>query len=98
MCCCCCSSSAAADVQLRVEALQLLRFFLNLPADQAIKLTGKVEELSNNVFPASSWEWQRGSTQSTDYARQLMAILNSMVAAAELGDSVEPLLQVAIPF
>lgn len=88
------SSSSATDVQLRVEALQLLQHFLNLPADQSTKLTEKVEELANNVFPASSWEWKRGSTQSTDYARQLMAIMDSMVTAAEHGLPVKSLLQV----
>ena len=77
-----------------MEALQLLHYFLNLPADQASKLSDTVEQLANNVFPASSWEWRRGSSQSTDYARQLMAIMDSMVGAAELGVSVEPLLQV----
>jgi len=76
-----------------VEALQLLQYFLN-PGNHAAKLSDKVEELANNVFPASSWEWRRGTTQSTDYARQLMAIMDSMVAAAEHGLSVEPLLQV----
>lgn len=90
----CCSSSTAADVQQRVETLQLLQYFLTLPGDHAAKLTDKVEELVNNIFPASSWEWKRGSTQSTDYARQLMAIMDSMVAASESGLSVEPLLQV----
>lgn len=90
----CCSSSTAAGVQQRVETLQLLQYFLTLPEDHAAKLTDKVEELVNNIFPASSWEWKRGSTQSTDYARQLMAIMDSMVAASESGLSVEPLLQV----
>ena len=81
-------------MQQRVETLQLLQYFLTLPEDHAAKLTDKVEELVNNIFPASSWEWKRGSTQSTDYARQLMAIMDSMVAASESGLSVEPLLQV----
>ena len=47
------------------------------------------------MFPARSWEQKPGSTQSTDYARQLMALMDSMVAAAEQGLSVEPILQVA---
>ncbi len=89
----CCSSSATAVVQQRVEALQLLQYFLS-PGNHATQLTDTVQELAINAFPASSWEWRRGTTQSTDYARQLMAIMDSMVAAAERGLSVEPLLQV----
>lgn len=76
-----------------MEALQLLQYFLK-PESYATKLTDKVQELVISAFPASSWEWRRGTTQSTDYARQLMAIMDSMVAAAESGLSVEPLLQV----
>ena len=91
---CWCRLSAAADVQLRAEALQLLHHFLALPAGRLEQLSQHVEELANNMFPASSWEWKPGSTQSTDYARQLMALMDSMVAAAEQGLSVEPVLQV----
>ena len=87
-------SSTAADVQLRAEALQLLHHFLALPAGRLEELSQHIEELVNNVFPASSWEWKPGSTQSTDHARQLMALMDSLVAAAEEGLSVEPLLQV----
>ncbi len=76
-----------------MEALQLLQYFLS-PGNHATQLTDTVQELAINAFPASSWEWRRGTTQSTDYARQLMAIMDSMVAAAERGLSVEPLLQV----
>lgn len=95
MCNVCCSSLAAADVQLRTEALELLHHFLSLSAGQLQKLTQQVEELANNIFPASSWEWKRGSSQSVDYARQLMALMDSTVAAAEGGLAVEPILQVS---
>lgn len=81
-------------MQLRTQALQLLHHFLSLPAAQLQKLTQQIEELANYIFPASSWEWKRGSTQSVDYARQLMAIMDAMVTAAERGLSVEPILQV----
>ena len=81
-------------MQLRAEALQLLHHFLALPAGSLERLSEHVAELANNMFPASSWEWKRGSTQSIDYARQLMALMDSMVAAAEQGLSVEPILQV----
>lgn len=83
-----------AEVQLRIAALQLLSSFLTLPAEQLSKLCKTVNELVNDVFPASSWEWEPGSTQSIDYARQLLAIMDSAVTAAELGLAVEPLLQV----
>lgn len=46
------------------------------------------------MFPASSWELKPGSTQSIHYAQQLMALMDSMVAAAERGLSVEPVLEV----
>ena len=92
---CSCRSSTAADVQLRAEALQLLHHFLALPAGRLEQLSQHVEELANNMFPASSWEWKAGSTQYTDYARQLMALMDATVAAAEQGLSVEPVLQVA---
>lgn len=89
-----CRKPAAAAVQLRVEALQLLAHFLSLPADQLTVLSETVSELVTDVFPASSWEWKRGSTQSTDYARQLMALMDSVVAAAEQGRPVQAMLQV----
>lgn len=81
-------------MQLRIEALQLLAHFFSLPAQQLSKLSEGVSELVTNVFPASSWEWRRGSTQSTDYARQLMALMDSVVAAAEMGQPVQLMLQV----
>ena len=81
-------------MQLRTEALQLLHHFLALPAGKLEKLSQHIEQLANNMFPASSWEWKRGSTQSIDYARQLMALMDSMVAAAEQGLSIEPILEV----
>ena len=83
-------------MQVRVEALQLLHHFLQLLDDSAKQLTENLQELANNVLPASSWELKRGTTQATDYARQLMAIMDSMVVAAEQGHSVEPLLQVCL--
>ena len=91
---CCCRKSAAAEVQLRIDALQLLAPFLSLPGQQLSRLSEAVNELVTDVFPASSWEWKRGSTQSTDYARQLMALMDSVVAAAEMGCAVQAMLQV----
>lgn len=91
---CCCRKSAAAEVQLRIDALQLLAHFLSLPGQQLSRLSEAVSELVIDVFPASSWEWKRGSTQSTDYARQLMALMDSVVAAAEIGCPVQAMLQV----
>ena len=81
-------------MQLRTQALQLLHHFLGLPATHLQQLTQRLEEMANNVFPASSWEWKRGSTQSIAYAQQLMALMDSTVAAAEQGCCVAPLLQV----
>ena len=89
-----CSSTTAADVQFRVEALHLLHHFLALPPSKLETLSQHVQELANNMFPASSWELKPGSTQSVHYAQQLMALMDSTVAAAERGLSVEPVLEV----
>ena len=83
-------------MQVRVETLQLLHHFLQLPHDSYEQLTESLQELANNVLPASSWELKRGTTQATDYARQLLAIMESMVVTAEQGHAVEPLLQVTM--
>lgn len=85
-------------MQLRVEALQLLHHFLALPPAKLQTLSQQVEELVNGVFPASSWELKQGSTQSIHSAQQLMALMDSMVAAAERGLSVEPILEVGSAF
>ena len=90
----CSSKPEAAHVQLRTQALQLLHHFLSLPASQVQRLTQQIEDLANDIFPASSWEWKRGSSQSVDYAQQLMAIMDAMVTTAERRLSVEPILQV----
>ncbi|KAL3135934.1 hypothetical protein ABBQ32_006979 [Trebouxia sp. C0010 RCD-2024] len=91
------SSPTAADVQLRVEALHLLHHFLALPPGKLETLSQHVQELANNMFPASSWELKAGSTQAIHYAQQLMALMDSMVAAAERGLSVEPVLEAILP-
>ena len=54
-----------------------------------------VEAITTDLFPATSYELPRGSTQSIDYAAQLLAMLDAAVAAAEAGTRVEALLEVS---
>lgn len=80
--------------QARTEALRLLAPFLALPADTARRILAAVEDIATDLFPATSHELPRGSTQSIDYATQLIAMLDAAVAAAESGTRVEALLEV----
>lgn len=81
--------------QARIEALRLLPPFLALPADTARRVLAAVEAIATDLFPATSHELPRGSTQSIDYAAQLVAMLDAAVAAAEAGTRVEALLEVS---
>ncbi len=55
--------------QARTEALRLLAPFLALPADNARRVLAAVEGIATDLFPATSWELPRGSTQALNNPR-----------------------------
>lgn len=85
-----------AATRARTEALRLLPPFLALPADTARRILVAIEAIVTDLFPTLSHELPRGSTQATDYAVQLLALLDAAVAAAQSGTCIEGFLEVCL--
>ena len=78
---------------MRAEALSLLPSFLAAGSEHAAAVTQAVAELVDD-FPVSSWENKAGSLKAAAHRKQLVALMDALVAAAEAGSDIVPLLEV----
>ena len=78
---------------MRAEALSLLPAFLAAGSELAGAVTKAVAELIDD-FPVSSWENKAGSLKAAAHRKQLVALMDALVAAADAGIDVVPLLEV----
>ena len=81
--------------QLKREALAMLPQLFSLPEAHVQRLMNTLADLVNDSFPSSSHDLPKGSTQDTDYRRNLLLIMSSAVRAAEDKRDVSALLEVS---
>ncbi|KAK9829312.1 hypothetical protein WJX72_005143 [[Myrmecia] bisecta] len=88
---------AVGDTTVRLDALRMLGPFLTMPAQHVKQVADAVTALVTDVFPARSQDVRKGSSQATQFALQLMAIMDALVATSERNLPLDHLLEAVLP-